>query len=244
LLLKFLDKFFNRHNIPWVNLIWNTHYSNGELPQPENEKGSFWWKYLLKLCDTFKGIANCPIGNGTTVRFWLEVWNGNLLEHKFPRLFSFAKNKNILVAEFIRNNNFDQQFHLPLSVQAFQEYQTMQDIIQQTTISNEAKDVWNYLWGTPATLPQNFITFNTKMSSLQSPLYRYGTPAAPTKLESSIGSCSWIDSMLETFSKEKSTSLSGITITVFYVTSTVKKLLSIFFLLSLQSILLEYPQHP
>jgi hypothetical protein len=27
-------------------------------------------------------------------------------------------------------------------VQAFQEDQAMQDIIQQTTISNEAKDVW------------------------------------------------------------------------------------------------------
>jgi hypothetical protein len=42
LLLKFLDKFYNKHNNPWVNLIWNTYYSNGELPQVENEKGSFW----------------------------------------------------------------------------------------------------------------------------------------------------------------------------------------------------------
>jgi hypothetical protein len=42
MLLKFLDKFFNRHNIPWVSLIWNTYYSNGELPQPKNERGSFW----------------------------------------------------------------------------------------------------------------------------------------------------------------------------------------------------------
>jgi hypothetical protein len=51
------------------------------------------------------------------------------------------------VAEFIHNNNFQQQFHLPLLVRAFQEYQAMQDIIQQTLISNEAKDVWSYLWG-------------------------------------------------------------------------------------------------
>jgi hypothetical protein len=75
------------------------------------------------------------------------VWNGNLLEHKFPRLFSYVKNKNISVADFIHNNNFEQQFYLPLSVQAFQEYQAMQDIIQHTLISNEAKDVWSYLWG-------------------------------------------------------------------------------------------------
>jgi hypothetical protein len=87
LLLKFLDKFFNRHNIPWVNLIWNTYYSNGKLPQSKNERGSFWRKDLLKLYDTFKGIANCSIGNGSIVKFWSEVWNGYLLEHKFPRLF-------------------------------------------------------------------------------------------------------------------------------------------------------------
>jgi hypothetical protein len=100
---------------------------------------------MLKLYDTFKGIANCSIGNGSTVKFWSEVWNGYLLEHKFPRLFSYAR--NISVADFIHNNNFEQQFHLPLSVQAFQEDQAMQDIIQQTAISNEAKDVWSYLGG-------------------------------------------------------------------------------------------------
>lgn len=31
-LLKNLHKFFNRHDIPWVNLIWNTYYANGLLP--------------------------------------------------------------------------------------------------------------------------------------------------------------------------------------------------------------------
>ena len=29
LLLKNLHKFFNRNNIPWVNLIWDTYYKNG-----------------------------------------------------------------------------------------------------------------------------------------------------------------------------------------------------------------------
>jgi hypothetical protein len=104
------------------------------------KKGSFWWKDLLKLCDIFKGIAQCSIGNGSTIKFWSEVWNGNLLEQNFPRLF-LCKNKNILVASFIQNNNFEQQFHVPLSVQAFQEYQEMQDIIHQTEISSEAKDI-------------------------------------------------------------------------------------------------------
>jgi hypothetical protein len=36
--------------------------------------------------------------------FWSDVWNDLLLEHKFPRLYSYAKNKNISMAMFIMNN--------------------------------------------------------------------------------------------------------------------------------------------
>jgi hypothetical protein len=32
LLLKHLDKLYNKIDIPWVNLIWNTYYLNGEIP--------------------------------------------------------------------------------------------------------------------------------------------------------------------------------------------------------------------
>jgi hypothetical protein len=79
--------------------------------------------------------------------FWSDVWNDNLLEHKFPRLYSFVKNKNISVASFLQNNQIEQKFHVPLSIQAFQEYQEMQDIIQQIQVSNEEKDIWKYFWG-------------------------------------------------------------------------------------------------
>lgn len=91
LLFKHLDKFYNRKDIPWVNLIWNSYYPNGELPQVMKDKGSFWWKDLLKLCDIFWGIAQCTVGNGTTVMFWSDVWNDNLLPHRFPRLLFWKK---------------------------------------------------------------------------------------------------------------------------------------------------------
>jgi hypothetical protein len=32
LLLKNLHKFFNKAEIPWVQLVWEKHYSNGKLP--------------------------------------------------------------------------------------------------------------------------------------------------------------------------------------------------------------------
>jgi hypothetical protein len=34
-----------------------------------------------------------------------------------------------------------------MSTQAFQEYQQLQDIIQQLQISQDNKDVWEYIWG-------------------------------------------------------------------------------------------------
>jgi hypothetical protein len=50
LLLKHLDKFYNRKEIPWVKLVWHAHYSNGDIPHATIDKGSFWWKDILKLC--------------------------------------------------------------------------------------------------------------------------------------------------------------------------------------------------
>lgn len=43
LLLKYLHKFFNRSDLPWVKLIWEKHYRNDKLPNSVVPKGSFWW---------------------------------------------------------------------------------------------------------------------------------------------------------------------------------------------------------
>jgi hypothetical protein len=101
LLLKHLDKFYNKKDIPWVNMIWNSYYSQGQIPHATGDRGSFWWRDLLHLSDKFGGVASCIIGNGTSVLFWLDVWNGYYLQEKFPKLFTFAKNKKNSVADFL-----------------------------------------------------------------------------------------------------------------------------------------------
>jgi hypothetical protein len=108
------------------------------------DKGSFWWRYPLKLCDMYGGIAQCAIDNGSTVIFWLDIWNEHLLQQKYPMLYSYAKNKNTLVAQFLHNNIIEEQFHLPLSVQA---YQDLHHTIQLIQISTEDKNKWKYIWG-------------------------------------------------------------------------------------------------
>jgi hypothetical protein len=47
LLLKQLHKFYNRADVPWVQLVWD-HYLT--LPYPgRTSRGSFWWQDILKL---------------------------------------------------------------------------------------------------------------------------------------------------------------------------------------------------
>ena len=50
LLLKHIDKFLNKDNVPWVHLIWNSYY-HGVVPQGTSSCGSLWWKDILKLVD-------------------------------------------------------------------------------------------------------------------------------------------------------------------------------------------------
>jgi hypothetical protein len=57
-----------------------------------------------------------------------------------------VKNKKNSVAQFLLNNQIEDQFHLPLSVQVFQEYQAMQELIQQVRISVDNNNSWQYIW--------------------------------------------------------------------------------------------------
>jgi hypothetical protein len=96
LLLKQLAKFYNHHDIPWVNLIWTTYYSVKVL-HASTEVGSFWWKDVLRLNVLYRGIAKCSLCKGSTVTFWEDLWYDVLLAQMFPRLFYFARNTAISV---------------------------------------------------------------------------------------------------------------------------------------------------
>jgi len=97
LLLKNLHKFFNRTDLPWVQLIWNQHYHQGRLPTPGSRRGSFWWRDSLSLLDTYKGMALAIVRDGKSTKFWLDVWDDQYLSAQWPQLFSFAKNQNITI---------------------------------------------------------------------------------------------------------------------------------------------------
>lgn len=145
LLMKNLHKFFNKHDLPWVQLVWEKHYSNGKLPN-QTRKGSFWWRDILKLLPQFKEIAKPLVKNGVSIFFWLDEWNIEPLSSMAPELFSFAKNKQISVQKVVNLQELTELFQLPLPQLAFNQMQDIQTLMGSLVI-NDASDKWTYSGG-------------------------------------------------------------------------------------------------
>jgi hypothetical protein len=94
MLLKHWDKFFNRENIPWVNLVWEKYYRFGKLPN-HVLKGFLWSRDLLKILDSYKGLAAIYIQDVWTCNFWVDLWGQQVPKFSYPELYSFTKHKAI-----------------------------------------------------------------------------------------------------------------------------------------------------
>lgn len=70
-MVKFLYKFYNHMDTPWVNLIWKSYYTNS-LPSTSDLVGSFWWKDLTLLIPNFKAVLRGMPGNGASLFFWMS----------------------------------------------------------------------------------------------------------------------------------------------------------------------------
>jgi hypothetical protein len=129
LLLKHLHKFYNNYDTPWVKLIKDTYY-HGLVPHVFGPIGSFWWRNVLSLADTYRVVTKCSLGSGNTVLLWSDLWHTHRLENQFPRLMSFAKDKLQSVQEFSAMENYLHGFYLPLSAEAHQKLQQLQTLMQ------------------------------------------------------------------------------------------------------------------
>lgn len=146
LLMKHLNKFYNRADIPWVRMIWSKYYSD-RVPHKTREVGSFWWKDILRLNTLFRGIAKCNIGNGKSVCFWEDLWMQNdVLAHRFPRLESFTKADDISVFEAAHAEDLDSLFMLPFSPEAHQEFQDLQHCLELIEYDENSIDTWTPIW--------------------------------------------------------------------------------------------------
>lgn len=109
LLMKQLHKFYNKEDVPWVHLVWSRYYTN-KVPHAAREKGSFWWKDVLRLNTIYRGIAKCTIGDGSTVCFWDDLWTDSVLSIQYPRLASFPRDTGISVLEVMQADDWTPYF--------------------------------------------------------------------------------------------------------------------------------------
>jgi len=140
LLMKNLHKFFNKHDIPWVKLIWEKHYSNGKLPS-HTRKGSFWWRDILKLLSHFKTIEAPIVGNGESVLFWTDPWKENPICSSVPELYTFVKNGKHTMQKVINNPDFTSLLQLPISQIAFTQLQRVNALLESVELT-ENPDKW------------------------------------------------------------------------------------------------------
>ena len=94
LLSKFLHKFYNKLDIPWVQLTWDTYYVQ-RTPHVVELVGSFWWRDILKLTPTFRGISKVQVVCGSTALFWKDLWAAQILQDSHPWAFSYAINEDV-----------------------------------------------------------------------------------------------------------------------------------------------------
>lgn len=147
LLMKHLNKFYSKENIPWVSLIWNKYYSN-RVPHATRELGSFWWKDVFRLNILFRQVTKCDdLGNGTSVCFWDDFWLDEILAHKYPRLASFARSDGVSVFDTMQAEDLDTLFFLPLSDQAWEELESLQMHLQNLPYDQNSSDKWTPVWG-------------------------------------------------------------------------------------------------
>jgi hypothetical protein len=136
--MKNLHKFYNRVHTPWINLIWANHYCS-TVPSVKLV-GSFWWRDIWKIRNSYKEFARVEIGDEKTTLLWHDNWDDICKSKRYPELWSFASNKDIAIHQ-ARTATLHEIFHTPLSVEAFQQFHTLQDSIANLP-QHDQRDKW------------------------------------------------------------------------------------------------------
>jgi hypothetical protein len=150
--------------------------------------GSFLWQDVLRLQVLFRGIARCVLGNGATVTFWEDLWCNEVLVHKYPWLFSFARNEAISVQQFIQVHDLDNLFALPISPEAFVELLQLQDLLNQWNLCPQRITVGS-LFGETKGIHQG-ATIKWCLPNVIRPLHSFCSGNLTARIESN-SSCGW-----------------------------------------------------
>jgi hypothetical protein len=158
LLLKYLHKFYNKTDTPWVHLIWNSYYF-GKVPHTMSPCGSFWWREIFKLTPIYRGITKILIGDGSTALFWKDNWKDGIHSEMYPRAFSYARNEDVSIQDFLTASRLSDNFYLPLSPQALEETRNLQNDVTRIEMATNGNDKWTYAWGSDIYSSKSFYQY-------------------------------------------------------------------------------------
>ncbi|KAJ0455678.1 putative reverse transcriptase zinc-binding domain-containing protein [Helianthus annuus] len=108
LLLKWVSRYTVEPFALWRRIVDSLHCTKRKWGiMPINGRISGTWKNIVKHgCNTkveSRTLHDClkgKLGNGTSIRFWIDVWCGDeAFKDKFPNLFKIEKNKLVTVAD-------------------------------------------------------------------------------------------------------------------------------------------------
>ena len=132
-----------------MKLVWSL-YPDG-APEAQSRRGSFWWKDVFSLVDIYRSLTTCEVGEGSSVLFWKDSWAcDELLADKWPRLFSLVEIQDCSVRKMVLHQDRSSTFSLPLSPEAFEEYQEMQKLCLDNLPLSASRDERAFVWGKTA----------------------------------------------------------------------------------------------
>ena len=72
---------------------------------------------------------------------WEDLWSDQISKDKYPQIHSYCRTDNQSIRQFIQAATIEDNFHLTLSIQAYQQFQSLQMDLQNIQIS-ENNDKW------------------------------------------------------------------------------------------------------
>jgi hypothetical protein len=96
----------------------------------------------MKLVDEYRVVCTTTPGRGDSTLVWHDSWNGIVQASEFPRLHSFALDSQISVQEVVSCSDRATLFYMPLSQQAFEEFNSLELLVNSVVLDHTKKDKW------------------------------------------------------------------------------------------------------
>ena len=95
----------------WVRLLRAKYPSSRDLFGSNPAGGSPFLNSLHKVKDVFRLGARFGLGNGNSIRFWTDHWQGTgSFQQRLPSLFLIASARDALVSQVFDGSNWDVRF--------------------------------------------------------------------------------------------------------------------------------------